>query len=406
MKIAVIKQPFTNHGDESAHKAFMHSLLKAFPDYQIDVLFIGAPQYHINSIRVDGANYINIPSSRGWGRMEKVGFKTGLFSLSYIQPTLRKFKNLLSLYDLVICAPGGICMGGFMNWDHIWQLTVAKKLNKPIIYWGRSIGPFSEEDFNHRVFKKYSLALLNYFKFISLRDSESIKIANSLGIDCIETVDSAFLERPSCEIPESLQNELGNSKYLVFVPNELKWHYKYKNTDKEKIDSFYMKIISSVTEKYPDSKILMIPQLYKAKITDFPYFKYLQAKCGNKIVLVLDEETNSDVQQKIISNAQLVIGGRYHSIVFAINNKVPFISLSYEHKMTGLLEKLNLTKRLVKIQDIFTEGNQNLYDAALDKVKSLLDATGDCLPEISPKEIAHKAFDKMVNKISLMEGSL
>jgi len=26
-------------------------------------------------------------------------------------------------------------MGGFANWDHIWQLDVARRLNKPVFYW-------------------------------------------------------------------------------------------------------------------------------------------------------------------------------------------------------------------------------------------------------------------------------
>ena len=406
MKIAVIKQPFSNHGDESAHKAFMHSLLKVFPEYQFDVLFIGAPQYHIDAIRVAGANYINISSSRGWGRMQKIGFKTGFFSLSFLQPSLRQFKNLLKKYDIVICAPGGICMGGFMNWDHIWQLTVAKRLHKPIFYWGRSIGPFTDEDFNHRIFKKYSIELLRYFSFISLRDSKSITIAKELGIDCVETVDSAFLEKPVCEIPESVKNIIDNSKYIVFVPNELKWHYKYRNTSKERIDSFNLKILSIIFSTYPDIKVFLIPQLYKAKITDYEYFKYLQEKFDNNNVYVLEEETNSDIQQKIISDAQFVIGGRYHSVVFALNNQVPFISLSYEHKMTGLLEKLNLKHRLVEIQDIFDEKNSELYDDALNKISSLLDSNDKCLPTISPVQIAKEAFNKMVDKIKSMEENI
>jgi len=41
----------------------------------------------------------------------------------------------LKEYDRVVCAPGGMCMGGFANWDHIWQLDVARRLNKPVFYW-------------------------------------------------------------------------------------------------------------------------------------------------------------------------------------------------------------------------------------------------------------------------------
>lgn len=39
MKIAVVNQPLGNRGDEAAHKALIRSLIKRFPDAQIDVVF-------------------------------------------------------------------------------------------------------------------------------------------------------------------------------------------------------------------------------------------------------------------------------------------------------------------------------------------------------------------------------
>ena len=58
-------------------------------------------------------------------------------------------------------------------------------------------------------------------------------------------------------------------------------------------------------------------------------------------VFVLEEQYGSDIQQSIISNASFLIGARYHSIIFSINQDVSFISLSYEHKMNGVVEILN-----------------------------------------------------------------
>ena len=79
----------------------------------------------------------------------------------------------------------------------------------------------------------------------------------------------------------------------------------------------------------------------------------LTSLSGNKNIIVIDENQSSDIQQEIIKKSCLVIGARYHSVVFAINNEIPFVSLSYEHKMKGLLEVLDMTDRMVEIQDIF-----------------------------------------------------
>ena len=53
-------------------------------------------------------------------------------------------------------------------------------------------------------------------------------------------------------------------------------------------------------------------------------------------VAVIDDIYSSDIQQTVISGSDFVIGARYHSIVFAINNAVPFMALNYEHKFKGL----------------------------------------------------------------------
>lgn len=70
----------------------------------------------------------------------------------------------------------------------------------------------------------------------------------------------------------------------------------------------------------------------------------------NRIV-VIDDIYSSDIQQTIIAYSQLVVGARYHSVVFSLNNAVPFIALSYEHKISGLLETLDKVDCMVDIQN-------------------------------------------------------
>ena len=54
------------------------------------------------------------------------------------------------------------------------------------------------------------------------------------------------------------------------------------------------------------------------------------------------------------------MGARYHSVVFAVNNDVPFVALSYEHKMSGLAEALGLSGQVVDITErIRTEAGRS-----------------------------------------------
>ena len=408
MKIALLNQPLGNRGDESAHKAFIRTLIQKFPQAKIDVIFLNQKNELIEAMKVVNKNirYVNIRGLKVSVRAEQFGLVFHCISIiSFIHPVLKKFRKLLKEYDHVICAPGGICMGGFMNWDHIYQLLLAKSLGKSLIYWGRSIGPFSNEDFRHALFMKYSTQILHYATFISLRDAKSLQIASHMGLPVISTVDSAFLEVPSATLPDNLIKSLKNTPYVVYVPNSLTWHYRYNNVEQQKIDQFYYEVFDLIYSLHPDCKIVMLPQTYSTEIADFEYFKHLSLTYTTKNkslcdIIVVDENQSSDIQQQIISKAELVIGARYHSIVFAINNNRPFVSLSYEHKMSGLLDTLDLTQYMVEIQNIFDHGNEVLFDKAIESIKEKIKIAKNT-PEKTTlaKQISYTAFEEMCAEI-------
>lgn len=401
MKMAIVNQPLANRGDEAAHKAFVRAICKVFPGYHIDIIFLCAQQILIDSIKVEAENvsYINIPINRGVRRFEQLGFLFDNFAFSYLHPALRKFYRLLKTYDKVVCAPGGMCMGGFTNWDHIWQLDVARRLNKPVFYWGRSIGPFTEESFKKKLFKKCSIRLLKYFSYISLRDKVSLDIAGQFGVNVDEVVDSAFLEIPATKIPESILKDIDGAEYVVFVPNSLTWHPRYKEIPQKKIDEFYLRIVEILETKFADKKIVMLPQTYKSVINDYEYFLKLKEMSGNKNIIVIDENQSSDVQQEIIKKSYLVIGARYHSVVFAINNEIPFVSLSYEHKMKGLLEVLDMTDRMVEIQDFF-DGKTSVFESSLDKVEHLVSGKLEKPSASQTRQLVQSGFERFCEEVS------
>lgn len=402
MRIAIINQPLSNRGDESAHRAFVYRMANALSNDTIDVILCEDNYLLVDAIKVKckNVNYIRIPKGILYHRIQKYVFLTNTFPISYLYPTFYKFHRLLSCYDKVVCAPGGICLGGFMSWNHLWQLTLAKRLGKPIYYWGRSIGPFTEESRARKIFKKHSYEMLNYFSYISLRDSKSIAIAKKIGIECDQIVDSAFLTDIKIEIPESIKNKIGQNEFITFVPNELTWHYRYRSVDKSKIDNFYLKILDLIGAKYPQYKIVMLPQTYQSVINDCAYFEYLKQKSENQNIIVVDENQSSDIQQALIKKSKLVIGARYHSIVFALNNETPFIALSYEHKIKGLLETLNYTNRMIEIQDIFDDGKDGEYAVALAKVKELLNEDAFVIHNNEAKDIVNKGFESFIKCIT------
>ena len=97
----------------------------------------------------------------------------------------------------------------------------------------------------------------------------------------------------------------------------------------------------------------------------------------------------------------MVIGARYHSIVFAINNCVPFVCLSYEHKMSGMLESLHLNDMCYGLKEEGTDDRS----CVLDLIDNVLNNRGDHAERVraacdAAKGLAKECFDKFTNMLS------
>lgn len=357
MKILIINQPVANRGDESAHKALVRALSKNYPDSVIDVIYFGEIYENAKPMEAKCPNL----------NYEYIDFKKGLISIAYhsikynlsgwvtkMIPAYRKLDQKIKLSDYVICAPGGICLGGFMDWNHLFWLMRAKTYHKKLAYYSRSFGPFDSSTERKALFQRKSIEILKYFNFLSIRDGKTMDIAKQLSLSFVPSIDTAFLEHVDCE--EERKKLFLPSDYVIFVPNSLTWHPAYKKASLQDISLFYEEIIKALVEKYPNHQIVMLPQLFgNIGNKDYVFFNTIKEKSELKEKIhVLNDKLSSDIQQTIIKHSKLVVGARYHSIVFAINNEIPFISLSYEHKMFGLLEILSLDSRQIDITKIGT----------------------------------------------------
>ena len=127
---------------------------------------------------------------------------------------------------------------------------------------------------------------------------------------------------------------------------------------------------------------------------DYDYFDKIFS--GEKNVFVIADSYSSDIQQSIINKSEFVIGARYHSIVFAINNNKPFISLCYEHKMEGLLRILGDTSSMVKIDSAFS--SLNILEETLNSIESIMInmKRNDSLNK-EAKNIAYKGYHSFMD---------
>ncbi|MBQ9201251.1 MAG: polysaccharide pyruvyl transferase family protein [Bacteroidales bacterium] len=379
MKILIVNQPLCNRGDESAHRALVRSLSDSLPTAEITVLWVNGNADSIRqfSLGMPKIHYLNVHSRKWFHQVADAGLKRGRRWLWHCHPTSRKLLRLYREHPWVICAPGGICMGGFQNWDHLLMLEMARYSGCKIAYYGRSIGPFPTQTKDNRLFREISLRLLHYFSFLSLRDKKSEELAGELDLRFVSTVDTAFLDRPHPTLPAELEH-FTQENYVVFVPNLLIWHYAYRGklTLKDVL-CFYAGILQEICRQYPGQQVLMLPQTFDYGTyegDDILFFKDLERHCQNDRLVVLNDTYSSDIQQTLIARASCVIGARYHSVVFALNNAVPFLALSYEHKINGLLSALGKEDLAVDISGdrLFSAtGREKVIQEFSESIKNL-----------------------------------
>lgn len=351
IKILYIEQPLNNRGDESAHRGIMHWLNSNRPDIDIEVIFWDESECNIREFIVDNPNnkYTNIKTVKGAHFALINGIKHPL--LWDIHPTTHHILSLMKQSDYILCSPGGVNMGGFQSWEHVALLKMAAKINKPTIYYGRSIGPFPTETDKHKSFLKISTELLKNFTYLSVRDRISSQTLHEMGIKHSLTVDCAFLSDVSQTISPDIKSKIGDD-YAVVVPNVLHWHYDFKTLPHNRILDFYTNLFRRLRNEFPGLNFVLLPQTYN-EISylrkDFNFFKEIEAVLNDPKIVVLPETIGSDIQQDIIRHAKFMFGSRYHSVIFAINQATPFAALSYEHKIHGLLDILGLSDQGISI---------------------------------------------------------
>jgi len=403
-KLLIINQPVENRGDESAHRGLVRALVSTFPDASITCAFVGEKAASVEQMRVVSpqVEYIAIPMRKGATRIPAVATQWGLREfVAAVHPAYRRFGRLVRTAGYVINAPGGICMGGFQNWGHVHYLLMAQAAGKPIAYYSRSFGPFATTTRKDRLFQRISQGLLESFDFLSIRDQRTMRLADEMGLDYVSASDTAFLEVPSVAVPTEVAAAIGTSDYIVFVPNALVWHPNYHAANAEWIDAFYVELVEVLRTRYPEQKIVMLPQLYNLGVRgDVNYFKHLrQSSPHREHIVVLPDTYGSDTQQAIIARSSLVVGARYHSIVFAINNRIPFVALSYEHKVAGLLSLLNLEARGIDIGGLGSDSFE--CRRALTHCEKIIDQACD-LTEAQARahNLARGCFQALVGRIT------
>lgn len=213
---------------------------------------------------------------------------------------------------------------------------IAKMHNKRIMYYAQGVGPlFSEEA---RAFVAFISELAD---IITVRDEASENLLIDIGVSPLKIIlglDPAFglVVVSDKRIKDILTNEeIPVDKEMVCI--SVRWwidrslEERYIEALRESLDNLL---------ENTDFVLLFVPFQVVEGSDDVRIEKEIVDRMKNKDrSYILKGSYGPDDIAGIISKANLVVGMRYHSIIFSIISKVPFVALSYDPKVSNLADE-------------------------------------------------------------------
>lgn len=355
--IFIINQPWSNHGDEAAHKGLVRMLSRRFPRASISVLVFGNKigDRELELFRPPEVPNLEYRCMKGTPPADRLRWQSR-FSPKWMKamllasPSFRKILGWMREADLVVSAPSGADLGPYRNWRYLALLWLAAESGTPTAVYSISFGPLPGSDAADLRFSRLAVDVLKRMDFLSIRETESQRLADRLGVRYVVATDTALIDPTRVAVPDRLREQLASS-YVLMVPNELHaWHVDYAAYGAQIFDDLYRTLIEVALKKA--DQVVLMPQLF-GRQDDSRYCHTLREQFGEtdrERIVVLPEWETKEVQEALVAEADMLVGGRTHSIVFSLHNGTPFLALSYEPKIRALLEQAGLGEYMLDLQ--------------------------------------------------------
>lgn len=263
--------------------------------------------------------------------------------------------------------------GGYLNeffasdtLARLFELAVAHLLSKPFIIYAQTIGPF----FSARLILITKL-ILQQASLITLRDNTSAHLLNDMGVRKPQikvTADEALLTSPVNQYHTSIIMKRENVRTelpIIGIAPRYWSRSKLENSTlhrlrKDNIYKNYIGVIAAVSDRLIEQlrcQIVMIPfQTYKQSTSkdDRCIAKDIisMMRHPHNAVIIQGEYSPNEIMGLIESACEMIIGTRFHSLVFAACSFRPLVGISYWFKIDEFMRELELSDYVCDIDDL------------------------------------------------------
>lgn len=211
---------------------------------------------------------------------------------------------------------------------YLMVIRLAKLFGLKVMLYSNGVGPI-----NHEKNVKRTKKVLNRVDLITLRDNESCRELEKIGVDKPEiylTADPAFTLLPAK--PESGRDILGMSgadvnKRLLCI-SVRKW--KMLGAD---FESEIAETVDYAVDKYGFYPVFLPMQLKN----DYDISCRIMHKMHSEAA-VINKNLSAEDMLSVIGNMDLCIGMRLHTLIYSAAQAVPIIGIAYDPKVSGFMD--------------------------------------------------------------------
>jgi len=296
---------------------------------------------------------------------------------------LRRCAEAYEWADVVIPVGGGY-LRGLQDVASIFNLLLlihplyfGGYLGKPTILFTQSVGPFYWE-IERRMMRS---ALEKNVDLILIREEKSMELLQTLGADAKaeRSVDAGFLVEAKAEVAlDSLVSGRRPELPLVGITVR-KWL-------DEAGQHAYETAVAELADYIVDNdlgQVVFIPQVTAQMHADDDRVasKSVSELMRNKekATVLMDEFGYREIRA-LYGDLDILVGTRFHSVIFALISFVPCMAIEYEHKTSGILRDLGLEEWSRPIETVTGPQLIELFTRLLAERSSYATLLKDSIP--------------------------
>ncbi|MFC7218042.1 glycosyltransferase [Streptomyces polyrhachis] len=357
-----------NGGDAALTSVCLRQIREAYPGAEVVIAgmedaaarpdFEGAP--NLGSIRRYVATS-DIPFLRRQSRRVLIGLlcaaalaaprPLGRLLLRLLPAEPRREAEALASADLVVSTGGAYVLArkGLDGYQNVYFVLLpallAQRAGVPVVFAPQSFGPFPA-----RVQRLLVRRVLGRAAAVLAREDVSVAQLRGCGLPAERiqrAVDSGFAFEPPVTSDWRARLGLAADVPLVGVTAR-RWlapaaQERYERAVAATIDDLQAR----------GARVVLIPQVSTDYMDDDDRIveRRIADHCASG-PLRLDERVDYRDLKGLYHQCRMLIGTRFHSVIFALTSGVPCVAIEYEHKTRGIMADLGLGEWVIPIEDV------------------------------------------------------